>query len=142
MRVFMTGATGYIGGAVASELRRRGHDVTALVRPDADAKHLRDAGVAIVAGDLATLPTLIETLDDHDALLHTAVAKPNPAEGDQIVIDAFTSRDRHVVYTSGVWILGNTKGAEESAAVNPLPISAWRAPFEERAIKAGGAVVR
>lgn len=142
MRIFMTGATGYIGGAVAHELRRRGHEVTALVRPDAEAKHLRDAGVVLVAGELATLPSLTDTLDDHDALLHTAVARQNAAEGDRIAVDAFTSRNRHFVYTSGVWILGNTRGADESSPVNPLAISAWRAPFEERVIKAGGAVLR
>lgn len=142
MRIFMTGATGYIGGAVAAELRQRGHEVTSLVRPDAEAKHLRDVGVVLVAGEIASLPTLTETFDDYDALLHTAVARQNPAENDRIAVDAFTTRNRHFVYTSGVWILGNTRGADESSPVNPLPISAWRAPFEERVIKAGGAVVR
>jgi len=142
MRIFMTGATGYIGGAVASELRRRGHEVTALVRPESEAKHLRDAGVVLVAGDLTTLPSLTETLDDHDALLHTAVARQNAAEGDRIAVDTFTSRNRHFVYTSGVWVLGNTHGADEASEVNPLAASAWRAPHEERVIKAGGAVLR
>jgi nucleoside-diphosphate-sugar epimerase len=142
MRIFMTGATGYIGGAVAGELRRRGHEVTALVRPDAEARHLRDLGVVLVTGEIASLPSLADTLDDHDALLHTAVSRQNPAEHERIAVETFTSRNRHLVYTSGVWILGNTRGADEGAAVNPLPISAWRAPFEESVIKAGGAVVR
>ena len=60
MRVFMTGATGYIGGAVAPLLRDHGHDVTALVRPETDAKKLRDRGVEIVSGDLSSLPSLSE----------------------------------------------------------------------------------
>ena len=42
MRVFMTGATGYVGGAVATRLIERGHDVAALVRPQTDSKSLRD----------------------------------------------------------------------------------------------------
>ena len=44
MRVFMTGATGYVGGAVATRLIERGHDVAALVRPQTDSKSLRDRG--------------------------------------------------------------------------------------------------
>jgi len=54
----MTGATGYIGGAVASELRHHGHEVTALVRPESEARHLRDLGVVMLAGDLDALPSL------------------------------------------------------------------------------------
>src|SRR6185369_11485722 len=74
MRVFMTGATGYIGGAVANELRHHGHEVTALVRPESESGHLRDRGVVIVAGDLDSLPSLGETLDGYDAYIHTAFA--------------------------------------------------------------------
>lgn len=142
MRVFMTGATGYIGGAVAAALRRAGHEVTALARPEAETKDLRELGVALVAGELETLPSLAETIGEHDVLVHTAQARQNAAEGDRVTVDTFTASKGHFVYTSGVWILGNTHGADEGSAVNPLPISAWRAPFEEQVIKAGGAVVR
>ena len=62
MRLFITGATGYIGSAVAPLLREHGHDVTALVRPETDAKALRDQGVVIMAGDLASLPSLSDSL--------------------------------------------------------------------------------
>lgn len=142
MRIFMTGATGYIGGAVAEALRGAGHEVTALVRPEAETKHLRDLGVGLVLGELEALPSLVETLDGHDVLVHTAQARQNAAEGDRVTVDTFTARNKHFIYTSGVWILGNTHGADEGSPVNPLPISAWRAPFEEQVIKAGGAVVR
>ena len=64
MRVFITGATGYIGSAVAAALRDRGHEITALVRAESDTKKLREHGAAIVAGDLATLPSLGETTVD------------------------------------------------------------------------------
>ncbi len=69
MRVFLTGGTGYIGGAVAAALRERGHDVAALARPESDAKQLREIGVVIVAGDLASLPRLSDTLAGYDAFL-------------------------------------------------------------------------
>jgi nucleoside-diphosphate-sugar epimerase len=52
----MTGATGYIGGAVATELRRHGHGVTALVRPASEGRHLRD--LEVHAGALESLPGL------------------------------------------------------------------------------------
>ena len=52
MQIFMMGATGYIGGAVAMELRRHGHGVTALVRPASKARHLRDLEIVVLAGDL------------------------------------------------------------------------------------------
>ena len=69
MRIFLTGATGYIGGAVASALRKNGHDVAALVRPDADTKKLLDSGVVVVGGDLSTLPSLAGTLGEYDVFV-------------------------------------------------------------------------
>ena len=74
MRIFITGATGYIGGAVAPALLDRGHELTALVRPETDSKKLRDRGVAIVAGDLSSLPSLADSLAGYDAYLHLAQA--------------------------------------------------------------------
>lgn len=141
MRVFLTGATGYIGGAVAGALRRQGHDVAALVRPGAEHKHLRDLGVVIVSGDLATLPSLRDTLD-HDVFVHTAASKSNTVALDQTAVDVFTAADGHFIYTSGVWVLGNTDDADESSAVNPLQIVDWRPAHEERALKSGGSVIR
>ena len=78
MRVFITGATGYIGSAVAAALHERGHDVAALVRPETDSKALRDLGVVIVAGDLASLPTLADSFGSYDAILH--IAQSNSAD--------------------------------------------------------------
>jgi len=62
LRVFITGATGYVGSAIADALRDRGHDVSALVRPEAYAGHLREIGAVVVAGDLDSLPSMAETL--------------------------------------------------------------------------------
>lgn len=142
MRVFMTGATGYIGGAVAAALRDAGHEVGALVRADAETKHLRDLGVVLVAGDLLSLPSLSDTLTGYDAFVHTAQAKSDTVEADLAAVDTFTAQNGHFVYTSGVWVLGNTTGATEASDVNPLALVAWRAPHEERALKAGGAILR
>ena len=51
MRVFVTGATGFIGSAVANELRRRDHDMVGLTRNESSADTLRDAGVDVHRGD-------------------------------------------------------------------------------------------
>ncbi|HEX6161248.1 MAG TPA: NAD-dependent epimerase/dehydratase family protein [Thermoanaerobaculia bacterium] len=142
MRIFLTGATGYIGSAVAAALRRANHDVAALVRPDADSSHLRSQGIVVVAGDLDSLPSLGETLDGCDGFIHTAAAKKNKEELDRHAVDVFTAQQKPFVYTSGVWILGNTRDADEAADVNPLSLVTWRAPHEERVVAAGGAVLR
>ena len=142
MRIFLTGATGYIGGAVAAALRQHGHEVAALVRPESEAKHLRDLGIVLISGDLDTLPSLSDTLANYDCFVHTAKAATDHVEADLAAVDTFTALARPFIYTSGVWVLGNTDSADESSPVNPLPIVAWRPAHEERVIAAGGAVVR
>jgi uncharacterized protein YbjT (DUF2867 family) len=53
MRIFLTGASGYIGTAVAERLRAAGHQLTALARSDASAAKLESAGVQPVRGDFS-----------------------------------------------------------------------------------------
>ena len=137
MRIFLTGATGYIGSAVARALTAD-HEVAALVRPDAETRHLRDLGILIVSGDLHSLPSLRDQLASYDAFVHTAFAPKD----DHFAVDAFTALPGHFVYTSGCWMLGNTQSAHEGSPVNPLEISAWRAVQEERVLGSGGAVLR
>jgi nucleoside-diphosphate-sugar epimerase len=146
MRIFITGATGYIGGAVAPALRERGHELTALVRPETDSKALRDLGVVIVAGDLASLPSLADSLGSYDAFLHIAQAStPDAAALNRIALDVFTAQQGFFVYTSGVWVCGNTGNdvVDETAPPNPLPIVAWRPEQEQSALATGrSAVIR
>src|SRR4051812_31706626 len=53
MRIFLTGASGYIGSAVAERLRAAGHQITGLARSDASAARLRSAGIDAVRGDFS-----------------------------------------------------------------------------------------
>ena len=144
MRVFLTGATGYIGSALATALRDRGHDVGALVRPESDSHRLRDAGVVVVAGDMASLPSLGDALAGYEVFIHAAQSN-TPADAELVPqsIAAFTAQKGFLIYTSGVWVLGNTVGAaDESTPLNPLSIVTWRVPIERQVLAAGGAVLR
>lgn len=143
MRIFMTGATGYIGNAVALALRERGHEVAALVRPDSEAHGLRDRGVFILSGDLESLPDLRDTIVNYDAVVHTAASKREQVGRDKIAVDTFTSVNAFVVYTSGVWVLGNTgnKTVDEDSKVDPLALVAWRPVHEKQVLATGRAAV-
>ena len=145
MRVFLTGATGYIGGAVALALRERGHEVAALARPESDSTQLRARGVFVVAGDLDSLPLLTDTLSAYDVLVHTAFSMQDPVAKDRIAVETLSSQKAFFVYTSGVWVLGNSNGKtlDEKSRVNPLQLVAWRPEHEKIALAGGrGAVIR
>lgn len=142
MRVFLTGATGYIGSEVARALHDANHEVSALVRPDAETRHLRDLGVGLVSGDLHSLPSLRGQLAGFDAVVHAAAAANDRADADRIAVETFAALGVHFVYTSGCWTLGNTDSSHEGSPVNPLPLVAWRPAHEERVLGTGGAVLR
>ena len=98
------------------------------------------AGVVLIAGDLATLPSL--SFDEYDVVVHTAMSDKNPVGMDKFAVDVFTASRRPFLYTSGVWVLGTTMKADESTKVNPLQLVVWRAEHEQQVLASGGAVLR
>ena len=148
MRIFLTGATGYVGSAVLDALRRGGHTVTALVRDPEKAERMRLIGVQPIVGDLSMPKYYIAAAEACDSIIHTALEPMRRAQDvDRQAIDSLLGAAvRHAakgqpvsfVYTSGVWILGNTTGAAgEDAPVRPTPHVGWLPDHEKLVLDAG-----
>ena len=153
MRVFLTGGTGYIGSAVLESLLRGGHRVTALVRDPEKASRLSARGVTTVAGELGTPTTFAKILGETDAAVHAAFeSSPRGIEKDREAIEALLHALKSTatsgatptfVYTSGVWVLGNTtKPADEETPLDPVPHVNWRPAHEQLVLDAGADGVR
>lgn len=78
MRIFLTGATGYIGSALCRRLASEGHELRALVRPTSRTDELRALGVATFTGDLADRASMREAMSGADWVVHAA-AELDPA---------------------------------------------------------------
>jgi nucleoside-diphosphate-sugar epimerase len=111
MRVFITGATGWIGSAVLTELLDAGHDATGLARSEQSAAKLHDRGVEVVRGTLEDLGTLKTAAERADGVIHTAYDHDDfnrfaeAAALNQRAIEAFAEvlegTDKPLVFASG-----------------------------------------
>ena len=124
MRVVVTGAGGFIGGAVARQMRARGDDVVAIVRDPARASDLGNVGVELRAGDLSDVDQLVAGLTGADALVHMAgsyrvgirpserpaMLEANVGTTTRVLDAAASVGTPRIVYTSTVNVLGNTHG--------------------------------
>lgn len=142
MRIFLTGATGYVGSAVLDALLRAGHEVDALVRTPEKVEQVSLRGVRPLVGDLSEPATYAAAAEESDWTIHTAYdgTKAGPAI-DRTAIDtllaaagrrADAGRPAAFIYTSGVWVLGSTETpVTEEAAINPPTLLAWRPEHEQ-----------
>jgi nucleoside-diphosphate-sugar epimerase len=149
MRVFLTGATGYIGGAVCDTLVRGGHTVSALARPSARAQLLKRRGVEVLTGDLSDIAENREALTGYDAYVHAAFeSSTRGVELDALIIRtirdvAWRAGRAAFIYTSGIWVLGATRGpVDEAAPLNPPPHVVYRPTHEQLVLEANGGGVR
>ena len=134
MKIFVTGATGFIGSAIVKELVGAGHSVLGLTRSDAGAKSLVAAGanVKVHRGDLEDLESLRSGAAAADAVIHTAFIHDFSkfeanCETDRRAIDALGSvlagSDRPLIVTSGtaVAVTPGRITTEDDAPNSPLP---------------------
>jgi nucleoside-diphosphate-sugar epimerase len=137
-RIFVTGATGYLGGAVAARLVRAGHLVTGLTRDADQARALAAAGITPVVGDLTRPGPWCGVLQNHDVVVHAAFDPDHAAGTDLAAIETFRNaaldgRVRTLLYTSGAWVHGNgVEGvADEDTPLTPLRVVRWRPAHEQ-----------
>jgi nucleoside-diphosphate-sugar epimerase len=145
MKIFVTGATGYIGSAVVERLRDFGHQVLGLARSDASARKLESAGAHAARGDLRDKVALARAARESDAAIHLAMEySPQTSELDRGAVDTileeFRLTGRPFLYTSGIWVLGDTGDAvaDEETELHPPPLVAWRPAVEQLVVKAQG----
>jgi nucleoside-diphosphate-sugar epimerase len=128
MRIFITGATGYIGFAVASALAAKGHQVFGLARSEEKAKKLAGVEVNPVIGSMNDVSSYVGTARSCQILIHCAAEWSEQFHKlDRQTIETFLNlispddTKRTIIYTSGVWVYGNTHNeiADESSRLNP-----------------------
>lgn len=151
MRVFVTGATGYIGSAIIQELRGAGHQVLGLARSEAAAQALVAAGIEAHLGALDDLDSLQRGAAAADGVIHTAFvhdfsAYATAGETDRRAVEALGAAllgsGRPLVITSGITVLTPGRLATEEDALDASAPSAPRIPSEEAVLALASQGVR
>jgi nucleoside-diphosphate-sugar epimerase len=140
MRVFVTGASGWIGSAVVPELIEAGHQVTGLARSEASAAALTAAGAEVVRGTIDDLDTLRSAAAASDGVIHLAFMHDLAfsggfevaAEADRRAVETFgevlAGSGRPLVIASGTLGLALGRVATERDGLGPAPAEVGRGP--------------
>ncbi len=151
MRIFLTGATGYIGAAVLDGFVRAGHHVTGLVRNSEKAAAVGARGGSPLIGDLHDPSSYAAAAAASDVVVHAGFDGARGVDTDRLAIEtlaaaAHSNSPRHprvLIYTSGIWILGAAPDpVTEESPVNPATIAAYRPAHEQLVLSAAGDGVR
>jgi nucleoside-diphosphate-sugar epimerase len=143
MKVTLTGSTGFIGSHIVTELQEHGHEVTALVRGDAQADRLAAIGATPAVVDLYDRPALTSKFSSADGAIHTASPlDATSANLDSAVVDAatdaFAGTGKPYLHMSGVWIYGDNTAITEESPIKAPAMVAWKEPIERRVLDAAG----
>jgi nucleoside-diphosphate-sugar epimerase len=153
MRVFVTGATGFVGSAVTAELLSAGHEVAGLARSDEAAAALTAAGATAHRGALEDLGSLRSGAAASDGVIHTAFNNISEStdfaascQADRRAIEtigeALAGTGRPFVITSGTGLLAPGRVGTEQDAPDPGPFAALRGASETAALSFAGRGVR
>lgn len=144
MRIFITGVGGYIGSAVAAACARAGHQVFGLIRDEENGRRLRRMEVQPVVGSMQEPASWLGSARDSQVVVHCAAEysaqlfELDRRTVEECLANARTGRTRLFVYTSGVWLYGNTGpvAADESAPLSPPAAVAPREAIEREVLAA------
>jgi nucleoside-diphosphate-sugar epimerase len=149
MRVFVTGATGFIGSAIVPELLAAGHEVLGLARNDTAANSLARAGVPVHRGELSDTESLVAGARACDGVIHTAFIHDFSQFEANVEIDrravealvgALAGSGKPLVITSGTMMVAHGRPATEHDA--PVSVAVPRAASEAMVLTAAGRNVR
>ncbi len=147
MEIFVTGASGYIGGSVATRLQAAGHRIAGLVRSEDKGAALRARGMEPVIGTLDDARLLSEMARRADAVVNAANSDHRGAV--EVLIRALAGTGKPLLHTSGSSIAGNDARGEPSERIYhtleeivPEPEKAARVRIDQRVREAAGVGVR
>lgn len=122
MKVFLTGAGGFIGGSIADGLVRAGHEVTGLVRKPEQVQELAKLGIHAIVGTLDDTDLLTQQAKQADAVINAASSDHFNAV--KTLVDALAGTHKVFLHTSGSSIVGDASGGHGSDVIyaeNNLP---------------------
>lgn len=133
MKIFITGATGYIGGSIAKTLVDEGHEVDGLVRNPDKVDNLRKIGINPVLGNLEDKTVLRQHAECNDAVINAASSDHRSSLG--VFVDALSGTGKTLIHTSGSSIIGDDALGEYQSEIiysddtpfNPIKIRKDRA---------------
>ena len=129
MRIFCTGASGYIGGSIAVALHAAGHEVFGLVRSDQSAELVRSLGIKPVLGSLDDLDFLRAEAARSDAVINAASSDHEPSA--MAMLDALAGTGKAFIHTSGTSVVGRQDAGHRGDVIfdetTPLKPSSGRA---------------
>jgi nucleoside-diphosphate-sugar epimerase len=141
MNVALTGSAGFVGSHILTDLVKHGHEVTALVRNDAQAELVAARGATPTVVDLYDTPAVARVLASTDGAIHTASpGDETSANLDAAVVDAaieaFAGTGKPYLHISGIWVYGTNSSITEDSPFDAPALVAWKEPIERRVLDA------
>jgi len=143
MHIALTGATGFIGSHILTELQEHDHEVTALVRDATEAELVATRGARAAVVDLYDRPAVVKLFSDSDGAVHTASpGDETSANLDSAVVDAaneaFGANDKPYAHIAGLWTFGANTSITEESPFDAAAMVAWEPAILSRILGVSG----